>query len=821
MAGRTFSRYLALLSIIALLGVGVILSMFYGQYRWVTRGMVSISVEQHSESLADSFERRSRGQLYRIANTIVETEAEAEAGIVDMAGTGDILNGAIRDSETLIGLRYTQVDGTSFLSGQVAEEPLSGNVLWRQDRLYMKFPVIRDGETIGSLAGSFDLVTLKVETEAFEEQLVELGTQRRRTSFARIGGATLLTIILCGIVVWLFARMQAERIRALKVQAEKLSDADYGEPLEVVKGDLLGELASVFNDMRDKLRHTTVSRDYVDSVLSSMNEAIIVTSPDGRITRVNEATTRMLGYPDEELIGEQIDMIVDNRKGRPLDSDTNTGAPREAFLLSRPGDRIPISYTSSSIEADGDFHGHRIYAAQNITERRKAEKRIRYLARIDALTKVPNRMQFQHLLQRAIARAKRKGRSIALFYIDIDNFKEINDTFGHLAGDATLETVTERLKGSLPEETVIGRLAGDEFAVIVDKVDVSADQRQGLDKIARRLLDELAEPFSVQGHEVFMTASMGVAYYPTDAPNVIDLIRNADAALYHAKKSGGNVHAYYTPEMNEAVVERLMTKSKLKRAFERDELLVHYQPKYDLRTGKIFGAEALVRWELPERGIILPSDFIPLAEETNLIIEIGEWVLDRVCEDFRHWQRSIASPGIVSVNLSLKQLRQPNFIKRISAILRSYEVSPTSLELEITETTLMENPERTIKILDQLYGLGLHLAIDDFGTGYSSLSALQQFPISTLKIDKSFVRDVAVNADDATIVGTIIHMGQSLNLDVVAEGVESEEQLAFLQSYDCAYVQGLLFGDPMSADSYLELLLAQAEGTDKYRTLFA
>ena len=430
-------------------------------------------------------------------------------------------------------------------------------------------------------------------------------------------------------------------------------------------------------------------------------------------------------------------------------------------------------------------------------------------------------MQFQHLLQRAIARAKRKEKLIGLFYIDVDQFKEINDTFGHLAGDATLETVAERLKDALPDDSVIGRLAGDEFAVIIDKIDTGPDRKPDLDKVARQVLDRLAEPFFVQGHEVFMTASMGVAFYPTDAPNVIDLIRNADAALYHAKKTGGNVHHYYKPEMNEAAVERLMTKSKLKRAFERDELLVHYQPKYSLETGEMIGAEALVRWELPERGIILPSDFIPLAEETNLIIEIGEWVLDRVCEDFRYWQRSVSSPGRVSVNLSLKQLRQPNFCDRFSAILRSYEVSPTSLELEITETTLMENPERTIKILDQLYGLGLHLAIDDFGTGYSSLSALQQFPISTLKIDKSFVRDVATNADDATIVGTIIHMGQSLNMDVVAEGVESEDQLAFLQSHDCTYVQGLLFGDPMSSDNYLELLLAQVEGTDKYRTLFA
>ena len=815
MARRFLPRYLILASTIALVGIGVMLSIFYGQHQWLTSGIVATSVQQHEASLAASFERRARGQLYRIANSISESE------FVEAAATRSILNQAIAANEALVGLQYTHSNGSIELVGIVAEEPVAGNTLWRSDRLYMKFPVVSNNENIGSLSGSFETETLIKETEAFEDQLIALGTENRKTSFAWIGAATLVTLALCGFVIWLIAKMQAQRIKELKVQAEKLSDADYGEPLDFVRGDLLGDLAAVFNDMREKLKLTTVSRDYVDSVLSSMNEAIIVTSSQGKITRVNAATTRMLGFSEKELLGQQIDLIVDEKKGVFFEEDTRTGVPREAFLTSKSGDRIPISYTSSSIEAKDEFKGHRIYAAQNITQRRKAEKRIRYLARIDALTKIPNRMQFQHLLQRAIARAKRKEKLIGLFYIDVDQFKEINDTFGHLAGDATLETVAERLKDALPDDSVIGRLAGDEFAVIIDKIDTGPDRKPDLDKVARQVLDRLAEPFFVQGHEVFMTASMGVAFYPTDAPNVIDLIRNADAALYHAKKTGGNVHHYYKPEMNEAAVERLMTKSKLKRAFERDELLVHYQPKYSLETGEMIGAEALVRWELPERGIILPSDFIPLAEETNLIIEIGEWVLDRVCEDFRYWQRSVSSPGRVSVNLSLKQLRQPNFCDRFSAILRSYEVSPTSLELEITETTLMENPERTIKILDQLYGLGLHLAIDDFGTGYSSLSALQQFPISTLKIDKSFVRDVATNADDATIVGTIIHMGQSLNMDVVAEGVESEDQLAFLQSHDCTYVQGLLFGDPMSSDNYLELLLAQVEGTDKYRTLFA
>jgi diguanylate cyclase (GGDEF)-like protein/PAS domain S-box-containing protein len=634
-------------------------------------------------------------------------------------------------------------------------------------------------------------------------------------------GAALALLLVSGIFFLQAMREQARRINELKSAAERMRDSDFKEPLPITRDDELGALAQVFNDMRDKLRATTHSRNYVDSILSGMNEAIIVTSDDGRIERINGATAHLLGYGENELRGMSIDHVVKADKSRPVADHRPSGLPMEATFETKYGESVPVSYTCSTVESDHDGLSHRIYAAQNITERRRAEKRIRYLARIDPLTRIPNRMQFQHLLQRGIARARRAGKALALFYIDIDQFKEINDTFGHLAGDATLETVAERLTAALPGDSVIGRLAGDEFAVIVDGLGPDEEGRQETRRLARQTIERLADPFFVQGHEVFMTASMGIAYYPNDAPNVIDLIRNADAALYSSKKSGGNMFTFYVPSMNEASVERLMTKSKLKRAFERDELLVHYQPKYNLQTGTMAGAEALVRWELPERGLILPSDFIPIAEETSLIIEIGEWVLDKVCEDFRLWQHSVSTPGRVSVNLSLKQLKQPNFITSIGSILRGHEVSPTSLELEITETTLMENPERTIKLLDQLYGLGLHLAIDDFGTGYSSLSALQQFPISTLKIDRSFVRDVVTNADDATIVDTIIQMGQNLNMDVVAEGVEDEAQLAFLQKLGCTYAQGLLFGDPMSADNYLELLLAQAEGTDSYRALFA
>ena len=816
MIGNRIPRYFQM-GLTLGIAVGVImLSLFYGQYRWLANEIVTTSTEQHDAILYASFERRVRAQLHVMADNIA-----LEIGTPDGAAVSTILNRLMTNNETLIGLRFSGIDVASVQSGNIPSSPSNDGVAWLADNLIMTYPVVRDDVHLGELAGAFLLDELHAESVAFATELIDGELQNRRSSYFWIGLGTLATLLMFGVFVWLIVRRQTERVRELKLQAEKLRDADFGEPLLNIRGDELGELAAVFNDMRDRLRSTTISRDYVDSILSGMNEAIVVTSTDGIIKRINRATTILLGYDETELLGKSIEFILNTKKTPALADNSSTGVPKEAIFESKLGETVPVSYTCSVVAGQHGESDDRIYAAQNITERRRAERRIRYLARIDALTKIPNRMQFQHLLQRSIARARRAGKSLCLFYVDVDHFKEINDTFGHLAGDATLETVAERMAAALPEDSIIGRLAGDEFAVIVNDLGPSDAGRADTDKVARTVLDRLADPFFVQGHEVFMTASLGVAYYPKDAENVIDLIRNADAALYSAKKAGGNVFHYYTPEMNEAAVERLMTKSKLKRAFERDELRVHYQPKYNLETGEVFGAEALVRWELPERGLILPSDFIPIAEETNLIIELGEWVLDKVCEDFRYWQRSVSSAGRVSVNLSLKQLRQPNFINRINSIMRGHEISPTSLELEITETTLMENPERTIKLLDQLYALGLHLAIDDFGTGYSSLSALQQFPISTLKIDKSFVRDVANNPDDATLVSTIVQMGRNLNMDVVAEGVENEQQLIFLQSLECTYAQGLLFGEPMSSDNYLELLLAQVEGTDAHQALFA
>ncbi len=816
MIGNRFPRIWLLAATLGVAAAIVMLALFFGQYRWLANQIVTTSTEEHYAFMQGSFERRARSKIHTAADTLPVGTTMADADVLLQA-----LNIALGDATRLTGLRFTSTTGQSWESGSLplTDDPLA--TTWFPERLVISYPVIKDDIELGHLTGSFHLDDLYAEYAAFVEQLSASEIQSRRASYVWIGGVTLTVLIMCGGIIWLVLHDQSRRIAQLKRQAEKFRDADLGEPLPTTHDDELGELAAVFNDMRERLKKTTLSRDYVDNLLSGMNEAIIVTGHDGMIQRINSATTYLLGFDEDELLNTSIDFIVDRSTSGSIVDESPSGLPKEATFESKYGESIPVSYTCSVIEGSNGNTSSRIYAAQNITERRRAEKRIRYLARIDALTKVPNRMQFQHLLQRGIARARRAGRHLCLFYIDVDHFKDINDTFGHLAGDTTLETVAERLTAALPKNSVIGRLAGDEFAVMVDGLGPDRSGLKETRELARTLLNRLADPFFVQGHEVFMTASMGVAFYPKDAPNVIDLIRNADASLYSAKKDGGNVFAFYEPQMNDASVDRLMTKSKLKRSFERDELLVHYQPKYNLETGEVYGAEALVRWELPERGLVLPSDFIPIAEETGLIIEIGEWVLDKVCEDVRLWQKTVSSPGRVSVNLSLKQLRQLNFINRIGSILRSHEVSPTSLELEITETTLMENPERTIKLLDQLYGLGLNLAIDDFGTGYSSLSALQQFPISTLKIDKSFIRDIATNPDDATIVDTIIQMGRNLNMDVVAEGVELEEQLNFLQKLGCTYVQGLLFGDPMSADNYLELLLAQSDGTDSYRALFA
>jgi diguanylate cyclase (GGDEF)-like protein/PAS domain S-box-containing protein len=621
------------------------------------------------------------------------------------------------------------------------------------------------------------------------------------------------------VLVWRAVNRLQRPVDSLIKSADRIGLGDYTRPFEVQRREALSDLSQALERMRARLRYSTVNKDYLHSVLNSMTDAVFVTSPDGVIKLANTAACKLLGYSEEELLGRGILAVLEERERAEFDLVQAAQETRETVVRTRSGQTIPVSFTGSRIDSDDPQFQGNIFVARNITDRKRAERRIRYLARYDALTKIPNRMQFHHVLQQTIARALRSGQVLAVLYLDMDRFKEVNDTFGHGAGDRVLEVLAERLTRSVPKETVVGRLAGDEFALFVDGLAADADNRGPIAQLARGLLTDVCRPFQLNQHEVFLTASIGIAFCPRDAENVIDLIRNADAAMYYSKQNGGNTFAFYSPEMNAAAVERLMLKSKLRRALERDELEIKYQPKVDLRTGRIIGAEALLRWRLPGHGDIPPSHFIPLAEETNLILDIGEWVLNRVCLDYRQMQSRGGDPGRISLNLSLKQLRQASFILRCRSVFRRHHVSPTAFELEITETTLMADPQRTVRLLDELYAMGLHLSIDDFGTGYSSLSALQQFPIGTLKIDQSFVRDATDNAGDATIVRTIIEMGRSLGMEVIAEGVESRRQLQFLRDNGCHYGQGRLFGEPCTAEDLLALLGTQGGGAAPFAHL--
>ena len=629
-----------------------------------------------------------------------------------------------------------------------------------------------------------------------------------------VAAGLLLTMLAAWITSALIARID-RALTALMDNALSIGRGRYAQPVSVSGVREVATLERALEQMRQALASTSISRDYLDDVLNGMSDAVLVLSGPGDVRTANAAAARLFGAQIDGLVGTAFVDLVASEHRAAFDLERLAQEPGETVVRTSRGQTIPVSVHVSPLSHPGSGNGPSsgtIVVLRDVTDRKRAERRIRYLARFDTLTKMPNRMQFQHMLHQAITRNTRVGRGLVLLYVDLDNFKEINDTFGHETGDRVLETLSERLTRVLPSEAVVGRLAGDEFAIFAEGIEGEQARHDQAAALARLVLSEIAKSMHLQEQELDVTASVGIALVPEHGDNVIDLIRNADAAMYHAKRQGRNCHMFYLPEMNAAAVERLLLKAKLRRALERDEFVLRYQPKVDLASGEVVGAEALLRWRLPGHGEIAPSQFIPLAEESRLILDIGAWVLNQVCIDYAAWHERISDPGRVAINLSLKELSQASFIPRCRSVFERHHVPASCVELEITETTLMLDAERTLPLLDELRAMGVHLSIDDFGTGYSSLSALQQFPISTLKIDKSFVTNAATDPDDATIVRTIIEMGRSLGLQVIAEGIETEEQRYFLLHSGCQLGQGRLFGDPITSAAFLELLLRQATG---------
>jgi len=456
---------------------------------------------------------------------------------------------------------------------------------------------------------------------------------------------------------------------------------------------------------------------------------------------------------------------------------------------------------------------------QDVTEIKEAEERIRHLAYYDAITGLPNRQFFIERLQQALVHAKRYQRLLGLLSLDLDQFKRINDTLGHSAGNELLLSVSQRLSDAVRapdtfahegKETIFGhdmastvaRLGGDEFSLLITELTHYHDAA----KVARRMLEELRKPFRVAKQEVFVSVSVGLALYPLDGDDAETLIKNAGAAMHFAKDQGRDNYQFYSRAMNATALEKLSMEAQLRRALERDELLLHYQPKIRPATGEIVGLEALIRWEHPELGLVSPAQFIPLAEETGLIVPLGEWVLLNACRQNQDWQRLGYPPVHVAVNIASLHFRQGTLGQSVATALQKSGLHPSWLELEVTESMLMDSAETTLATLSTLKGMGVRLAIDDFGTGYSSLSYLKRFPLDTLKIDRSFVKDLPHDAEDAAIAKAIIAMAHSLKLEVVAEGVETTEQLAFLQQHGCDLVQGFLFSKPMVAAAFHDLL---------------
>jgi diguanylate cyclase (GGDEF)-like protein/PAS domain S-box-containing protein len=802
-------KYAASAFLVVLVAAVGVVALFLVRHDADTRNLGTLAEQAARERVTPELQARAESLAAHAADSIA---GAVRAG--DNAGIVRRLQPFI-DNETVGAISVTASNGRLLYRWQRDTGPPSGALTVRATEPVRTFveniPGAVTPTTVATL--TLDLAqAAPVSAVGVGSRLAAANAQRTRLTWLLSLGLAAVGALAAALLAWRAMSRMQRPVASLIKSVERIGQGDYTHPVEVRRADALGGLEHALERMRGRLRVSTINKSYLHSVLNSMTDAVFVTSPDGVIKIANAASCKLLGYAEEELINKSILAVLDEREREEFDLLQAAQETRETVVRTRNGQTIPVSFTGSRIDSDDPQFQGSIFVARNITDRKRAERRIRYLARYDALTKIPNRMQFHHVLQQTIARSMRNGQVVAALYLDMDRFKEVNDTFGHGAGDRVLEVLAERLTRSLPKDTVVGRLAGDEFALFVEGLPADADNRGPIAQLARALLVEVSKPFQLTQHEVFLTASVGIAFYPRDAENVIDLLRNADAAMYYSKQNGGNTFAFYSPEMNAAAVERLMLKSKLRRALERDELEIRYQPKVDLRTGIIIGAEALLRWRLPGHGDIPPSQFIPLAEETNLIVDIGEWVLNRVCMDYRQMQGKGGDPGRISLNLSLKQLRQASFILRCRSVFRRHHVSPTAFELEITETTLMADPQRTVRLLDELYAMGLHLSIDDFGTGYSSLSALQQFPIGTLKIDQSFVRDACEDANDATIVRTIIEMGRSLGIGVIAEGVESQAQLEFLRDNNCNFGQGRLFGEPCTAEELLALLAHQAAG---------
>jgi len=541
-------------------------------------------------------------------------------------------------------------------------------------------------------------------------------------------------------------------------------------------------------------------------ILDQIHESVLTMDLNGFITSWNKGAERLFGYSAVEAVGRNIIFLYDDEDEDLGDEFLEQGGRlMEVRRKKKNGEVFWASLSLSQLCDMEDRSIGLIAYLTDITERKQAEERIHHLAYYDDLTSLPNRSLLRKLVDQAIIVAQRTKAHGCVMFIDLNRFKLINDTLGRAVGDALLREISQRFRLALRDQDVVARLSGDEFAVGLFDI----HQHYEASMVANKLLAALNEPFLIEGHDLRVSASIGISVFPQDGNDAETLLRLADIAMYRAKQNAstdGEHIAFYSQDMNKGMQERMRIESGLRQALGNGQLLLHYQPKFEISTGKIIGAEALVRWRHPERGLVPPAEFIPLAEATGLVVQVGEWVLEAACAQAQAWKEKGLPPVRLAVNVSAREFTSA-LPGRVMDTLRRYGLEPSWLELEITESTLMHNIERVIGIMDRLTAAGITLSLDDFGTGYSSLSYLKRFPIDTLKIDRSFTTGIPVDTNDCAIASTIISIAQQLNHKVIAEGVETAEQLAFLKDSGCDEVQGYLFSRPLPAQEFEDALV--------------
>jgi diguanylate cyclase (GGDEF)-like protein/PAS domain S-box-containing protein len=607
------------------------------------------------------------------------------------------------------------------------------------------------------------------------------------------------------------ALLTESRLRHIGVVRDDGTLADVVSFSDILSGMELVYVQELQHALRERDEALNISQrnlHLAEKVIESSLEGIMVTDDKSIIVSVNPAFTRLTGYSAEEVVGKTPAVLSSGRHDKSF-YDVMWRRLRdyghwqgEVWNRRKSGETYPELLTIAAItDRDGKLT-HYAALFSDITELKESEERIRHLAYYDALTGLPNRRLLEDRLRVALAHAHRNRRQLAVLFIDLDRFKRINDTLGHEIGDRLLVAIAERLRDGVREDDTVARMGGDEFVALLSDIDNPDHAVQ----IARRLIEALKRPVQVDEHELVVTSSIGISIYPDDCDSAPALVKNADIAMYRAKDTGRNSFQLYAPAMNARSLEHLALESALHRALERGEFEMYYQPLLEAVSCRVVAAEALLRWHHPDLGLVPPADFIPLAEETGLIIPIGAWVLRDACRQLAQWRQRGFSELRVSVNISARQFHQPDFIVRAGQIVQEAGISPRQITLELTESMLMDDALETSRMLAQLHELGFGIAMDDFGTGYSSLSYLKRFPLNELKIDRVFIRDIERSPEDAAIVSATIGLAHSLGLRVVAEGVETAPQLAFLQQQRCDYVQGFHFSAPVAVDEFEKLL---------------